>query len=78
MKHNKVCCNCTEEKFERLPRKLLSLMVNPMMKTISKLPQKLHQKSEITYSKDNLFQANDFKEHYLGNFFTKYKLGKPC
>ena len=53
-------------------------MVNPMMKTISKLPQKLHQKSEITYSKDNLFQANDFKEHYLGNFFTKYKLGKPC
>ena len=27
---------------------------------------------------NNLLKANDLKQHYLGNYFTKYKVEKPC
>ena len=34
--------------------------------------------SKIKDHFNNLLKANDFKEHHLGNYFTKYKLDKPC
>ena len=33
--------------------------------------------SKIKDHFQNLLKANDFKEHHLGNYFTKYKLDKP-
>ena len=34
--------------------------------------------SKIKDHFNNLLKANDFKEDCLGNYFTKYKLDKPC
>ena len=34
--------------------------------------------SKIKDHFNNILKANDFKEHCLGNYFTKYKLDKPC
>ena len=34
--------------------------------------------SKIKDHFNNLLKANDFKEHHLGNYFTKYELDKPC
>ena len=34
--------------------------------------------SKIRDHFNNLLKANDFKEYRLGNYFTKYKLDKPC
>ena len=34
--------------------------------------------SKIKDHFNNLLKANDFKEHCLGNYVTKFKLDKPC
>ena len=34
--------------------------------------------SKIKDHFNNLLKANDFKEHHLGNYFTKYELDMPC
>ena len=34
--------------------------------------------SKIKGHFNNLLKATDFKEHRLGNYFTKYKFDKPC
>ena len=84
MQHNKACFDCFGES---LKGRLERFTTDPLLTSIATLLDSksyganninVKPASKIKDHFNNLLKANDFKEDCLGNYFTKYKLDKPC
>ena len=84
MQYNKACFNC----FKSLKGCLESFTTDPWLTSIASLLNSksfgandikvvVKAASKIKDHFNNLLKANDFKQHCLGNYVTKFKLDKP-